>query len=277
MSQDEFKRLIHAAETSKTTYNRGKLTGSDRAMLYQFAAGTGLRASELASLETDSLHFDDDPPYVVVEAAYSKRRRRDEQPMPTWLMAKLRTWLANRPAVELRNDRLWPGSWHDRAAEMLRIDLAAAEIPYIDERGEYFDFHALRRQYISSLSDAGIHPSRAQRLARHSSVDLTMNYYTDVRLSDTAAALGALPDPTANKSPERHQATGTYDRVVVVQELSERSPNGVKLSANVHLGNSQSHASKSTKPVVTQRVTLAEGTGLEPATGCPAPEFQSGC
>ena len=38
-----------------------------------------------------------------------------------------------------------------RAAEMLRVDLAAAGIPYVDDAGEVFDFQALRHYFILNL------------------------------------------------------------------------------------------------------------------------------
>jgi len=53
---------------------------------------------------------------------------------------------------------MWPGTWHSDAAEMLRNDLKDAQIPYEDERGRIFDFHALRHQFISNLASAGVHP-----------------------------------------------------------------------------------------------------------------------
>jgi hypothetical protein len=39
----------------------------------------------------------------------------------------------------------------DRTAGMLRVDLAAAGIPYKDARGRVFDFHAQRRHFISDV------------------------------------------------------------------------------------------------------------------------------
>jgi hypothetical protein len=40
-------------------------------MLYTVAACTGLRAGELASLESSSLKLTGDPPVIELEAAYS--------------------------------------------------------------------------------------------------------------------------------------------------------------------------------------------------------------
>jgi integrase/recombinase XerD len=208
LTDAEFGRLVTAAEKSAAVVFR--LVGTDRAMLYCMAVGTGLRANELASLAIDSLHLDADPPIAVVEAGNSKRRRRDEQPLPEWLTARLRNWLQRRPSLPWRT--LFPGPWRHRAAEMLREDLAAVELPYRDESDRVFDFHALRHQYISSLAAAGVHPKVAQTLARHSTIDLTMNRYTHLALADLRGALETVADPTTAPGDRRERATGTDGR-----------------------------------------------------------------
>jgi len=43
------------------------------------------------------------------------------------------------------------------------------------------------------LAMSGVHPKLAQELARHSSITLTLDRYSHVRLVDRAAALEALP------------------------------------------------------------------------------------
>ena len=95
-----------------------------------------------------------------------------------------------------------------RSAQMLREDLQAAGIPYEDERGRVFDFHALRHGFVSSLAAAGVEPKVAQVLARHSTMTLTLDRYTHLRAGSERRAIAALPD----LSPEREdvaRATGT--------------------------------------------------------------------
>ena len=43
------------------------------------------------------------------------------------------------------------------------------------------------------MSLAGVSPKMAQSLARHSDINLTMNVYTMMNVSDQAAAVEALP------------------------------------------------------------------------------------
>jgi integrase len=76
---------------------------------------------------------------------------------------------------------------------MLKADLEAAEIPYVDDAGLFADFHALRHSFISMLAAGNVHPKLAQRLARHSNINLTMMRYTHSRPADEAQALHVLP------------------------------------------------------------------------------------
>ena len=225
----EFSQLVNMARTSRDVVKG--LAGPDRAMLYITAAYTGLRAGELASLSDASLDLESGLPTAAVAAAYSKRRRRDIQPLRPDLAALLREWLQgkankapeNRDVVPMRGTgqtspgraresqrgKLWPGRWHENAAEMLRHDLDAAGIPYEDTAGQVFDFHALRHQFISNLAAAGVHPKIAQTLARHSTIGLTMDRYTHLAVADVAGALDGLPALPGNLAAGELQATGT--------------------------------------------------------------------
>jgi integrase len=69
----------------------------------------------------------------------------------------------------------------------------APSVPSVDDRGHYADFHALRKTFITNLARAGVYPKTAQSLARHSDINLTMNVYTMVNVSDQAAAVESLP------------------------------------------------------------------------------------
>ncbi|UCF16598.1 MAG: tyrosine-type recombinase/integrase [Phycisphaerales bacterium] len=67
-----------------------------------------------------------------------------------------------------------------------------AQIEYTDASGRDIDFHALRHSFISHLALAGVHPAVAQKLARHSSIELTMRYYTHVLHKSEVEAIDAL-------------------------------------------------------------------------------------
>jgi integrase len=194
LREEVFARFIEAAGAGRTF--RG-LTGADRLVLYTLAANTGFRASELASLTPGSFDLEAKPPTVTVGAGYSKHRRQDVQNLRPDLAELLRRYMAGKP----RHSPVWPGTWVDVAAEMLRGDLAAAGIPYQDDAGRFFDFHAMRGQFISLLAAAGVHPKVAQVLARHSTITLTMDYYTHLDVLDVDGALDKLPKlPVGHKT-----------------------------------------------------------------------------
>jgi excisionase family DNA binding protein len=200
LTEEAFARFVEATAAGKTF--RG-LTGADRLVVYTLGANTGFRASELASLTPASFELDAGQRTVTVEAGYSKHRRPDVQPLRSDVAEMMRLYVAGRP----RKKQLWPGSWPDAGAEMVRLDLAAAGIPYQDEAGRYFDFHAIRGQFVSSLAAAGVHPKVAQVLARHSTITLTMKNYTHLDVLDVAGALDKLPALPGDKSasqPEQH-------------------------------------------------------------------------
>src|SRR6266702_4180528 len=82
-----------------------------------------------------------------------------------------------------------------------------------DDRGRVLDVHALRTTFGTLLSKGGVNPRTAQSAMRHSTIDLTMNVYTDPRLLDVHDAVESLPalplhggQPTM---PNTARATGT--------------------------------------------------------------------
>ncbi len=80
-----------------------------------------------------------------------------------------------------------------------------------DERGRTVDVHALRHTFGTLLSAAGVAPRTAQAAMRHSTIDLTMNVYTDPKLLDVAGAMDSLPALSLTATPEVVRATGTND------------------------------------------------------------------
>ena len=208
LDETELQGLLVATGKSEGTFEG--LTGTDRHMLYAVAMTTGFRAKELANLSPSSFDLETDGPTVTTKAAYSKNRREAVQPLAPDVAEALRGYLAGRPA----SLPVWPGEWFTNAAEMLRLDLEAAGMPYRDAEGHVCDFHALRHSYVSLLARSGVHPKGAQELARHSDIKLTMNVYTHTRLHDLAGAVDALP-PLLDVEPgqkESMKATGTHGR-----------------------------------------------------------------
>ena len=222
LAVEELQTLLNAAAGSTAIF-RG-LTGHDRSLLYAVGMATGFRAGELASLCPESFDLAGEPPTATVRAAYSKNRRTSVQPLPPDVAFALRDYLDGRPA----GAPLWPGSWAGDAADMLRLDLEAAGIPFADAESRICDFHALRHSYITLLQRSGVHPKLAQELARHSDIRLTMNVYTHAHLHDLAGAVEVLPTllPTGLKREAGAlKATGT-DGGPVPRHCPQHCPDG---------------------------------------------------
>jgi integrase len=222
---DELDRLITSTLKGREHNN---MTGKERAILYTLAVNTGLRASELASLTWQSFNLDNPTPSVTVLAAYSKHRRDDILPLRLDIAKQLAEW--RRTQI---GEKVFANFRPKKAADMFRRDLEIAGIDYIDQSGRVADFHALRHTFISNLSQSGVSPKVAQSLARHSTIGLTMDTYTHVRLHDERAALEKLPDlPTIdNKQKAVAMKSGTDDMPVNTDECAYK-PAYKKLTKN---------------------------------------------
>jgi len=205
---EEGRRLLEV--TAVASEHHG-MTGHDRALLYRLALETGLRSSELRSLERGSFDLDSDQLSVTVRSGYTKNRQEATLPLRPETAQMLRPHLATRlpsaPVFSMPDAR--------DVAAMLREDLAAAEIADRDELNRVVDFHALRHTTGTWLAASGVHPKLAQRILRHSTITLTMDRYSHAYRVDEVKAVNMLPDLDA-RDGEAARATGTtgdQDRV----------------------------------------------------------------
>jgi hypothetical protein len=140
LPSEELAAVLRAALASDKTF-RG-LTGRDRHSLYLTAMSSGFRADEVACLQPGLFDLDGDPATVTLPAANAKNRRQATQPLPPDAVEAPRGSLSGRPAGQ----PVWPGTWPEKAAEMLRIELDACGIPYATDGPDgplYADFHAV--------------------------------------------------------------------------------------------------------------------------------------
>ncbi len=242
LTGEEMQNLIATTETEPTRYG---MSGPARAIAYRVLLETGLRRNEMRTLRVAD--FDLDARTVTVQAAYSKRRRADVLPLRPATARALAGFLGGLGALER------PFPLPARTADMLALDLEAAEIPIETEAG-VVDLHALRHSFISALARGGVHPAEAQKLARHSTIALTLDRYTHVHAADAARALDVLPDLDA---PAPLRATGTAGDV----------PEGVAGAATEsHSGVARNVAfsgSSECRPMPSEG--MAERAGFEPA------------
>jgi len=232
LSLEELNTLVEAAENGPVHHG---LSGHARAMLYLLAASTGLRAEELATLRWNALDLSGDSPTVTIWAGYSKHRRKDILPLRQEVAGVLDRWRVERAGGP--DQRLFSTLKHMRWADMLKRDLAVANISYADSVGRVVDFHALRHTFITHVVKSGASPKVAQALARHSKITLTMDVYTHMGLHDQRKALEDLPPlPCLDGCRSRREAavrlkTGTDDRPLAdtgraYKKLTKRSDFG---------------------------------------------------
>ena len=245
LSADEFDRLLHAARHGKRVEG---MLGTERRILYLFSSATGLRRAELSSLTLRSLDLDGEYPSVAVLAAYSKNGRDDMLPLHPMVVEELRDWLAKQkltPSQPLFHLKSAGGKLRD-TAKMMQRDLDAARKSWIAETndpdeqkrrnesdflcykngaGLFADFHANRHTFISNLARAGVHPKTAQTLARHSTINLTMNTYTHVNMEEKSRAVGHLYALVAT-TPAK-EASGQNHPASIAAEVSVLGRSGV--------------------------------------------------
>jgi hypothetical protein len=261
----------------------------------------------------------------VLDAADEKNREGSTIPLRADLAADLRQWLTDKAAVlqkaarEAQTVRLDPEAVQDAKRgtsdstqregqsclpmtrlpadtplfslpqDLVRVldkDLVAAGISKRDDRGRTVDVHALRHTFGTHLSKGGVAPRTAQAAMRHSTIDLTMNVYTDPRLLDVAGAMEALPalplgdDPSSTSAAMK--ATGTDDLAArqfapgFAPTIGNWCKPGSIRDKSARWKDSRTEGQETRKTPCFSGVFQAEGTGLEPATGYPAPHFQCG-
>lgn len=218
---EEVARVLDAAKSSPKTI-RG-LSGPDRYHLYLTAFATGYRSGELSELHPENFNLSAEPPTVTLPGRFTKNGKPAIQPLPPGVAALLREYLTGKPAGR----SVWPGTWVERSAQMLRKDLAKAGVPYKVETTDgprYADFHALRHSYLSALSALGVAPKELQELARHSDVRLTLGIYTHTRIGALGASVAKLNVPGVNETnPLARMSRAELEAAVVALAVALRT------------------------------------------------------
>jgi integrase/recombinase XerC len=186
---------------------RKQLAAEARVWLYAAAAVTGLRAKELSELATVDVHLGD-MPCVVLPGRFTKNGEDAACPLDPDTAAGLAAHMKTVPP----GGPLWPGYWAAKrqAGKMLAADVLAAGLPYRDDRGRVFDFHALRMTFVTAMWGTNAPLAVVQAAARHSDPRLTANTYTDHRLMQGAryVNLMGLGRAFASAGPEAPPAPG---------------------------------------------------------------------
>ena len=215
-------------------------TATKYRLLYFLALRTGLRRSELKNLQWGDIRLGVQGPYIKLRASATKAKRGDTLPLKQDIADEL---AQARPTDALPTSNVFSAL---PKMDTFRGDLDRAGIPRSDEWGKKVQFHSLRVTFGTWMAQAGVAPRVHMELMRHTDIKLTMKFYTDPRLLDTAGAIADLPDlrPAGNAESNRTVAlkTGTDDMpvtndgsdTIALNRVSE-CPEG---SSRVHLGGS---------------------------------------
>lgn len=211
LSHAEWVRLKIATESGPP---RRLISGPERALLYELALVTGLRAKELMSLKRSSFVFSGDAPYVMLPSANTKNAKPAEQMLTRSLAWRLEAHLQNK----LPSASAFPIRDLNRLAIILKKDLEAARKAWIAEaktvdeiakrsasdflcqvshEDKRLDFHALRYTCGAWLALAGIHAKQIQQVMRHSTIRLTLDTYGHLFPEQLTEAIEALQKATA--------------------------------------------------------------------------------
>jgi hypothetical protein len=175
-----------------------------------------------------SLNLKAETPTVTVAAAYAKNGREDRIPLHPILAVAIKRWVEAN-SLKTR-DYLFslrtPSGDLRRTSKMIKRDLAEAKKRWIEEAetseeqsereksdfltyqnqdGLFADFHSARHTFVTNLGKAGVHPKLAQALARHSTINLTMNVYSHVDLDEKARAVASIPGLQNHRSDAHQQ------------------------------------------------------------------------
>lgn len=202
---DDAERVaLEKLRTKPAVLNRLRARGELRSMFYELAMMTGLRCGEVGKLRWSDMDLDAIPACIRLRAQTTKAGRADTIPLKRSLAEKLRSF---RPQEATAKAPVFTTIQSRRA---FHLDCGAAGIPIVDDRDRTLDRHSLRLTFTTWLSASGAAPRTAMKLARHTSIDLTMTRYTDDRLLDGVAAVENLPDLTPPPAEaEAVRATGT--------------------------------------------------------------------
>lgn len=192
---------------------RKKVPSEYRSILYQLAMFTGLRLKELGSLTVSSFDLDSEQPTVRIKATDAKGKRAGEIPLSQGMAEQLKLLFSGKPKDSPA--LTMPPEGH--AAKMLRADLEAAGVDYVNAEGLYADFHSLRHTFVTMLERTGCSPKTMQSLARHSTPNLTLGVYAHSAKDIERQAIEnfpVIPTLAATLSPSKNLGAGLVQQAV---------------------------------------------------------------
>ena len=213
---EQCRALVDAA--SKSTRKIQGVDGPTRALAYRIAIQTGLRLGEIADLKVSSIRWaGDKQPLTTINLKEDESKAGKSTGKKTVLPVRqeLEPYLREAAAGRHARAYLLPNMWSPTArygeggpkdgAEMLRHDLALVGLPYIDENGERYDFHALRHTYVTLNMQSGMTLTEGMLLNRHADSKTTSGYM-HTQIMQSLEALEKVPGLDGSDPQENDQS-----------------------------------------------------------------------
>ena len=181
---------------------------------------TGLRRTEFEALEWGDVILDTPRPFFRVRASTTKNHKSATIFLHPDLIGLLQQHRRDSHGDEERVFKCCP------SVEELKADLAAAEIPFIDEQGRRFDVHSFRHTLATILANSGVPRRVAMDMMRHNDSRLTDKTYTDSNQLMTADAIELLPSMVVTH-------TQNHTQKFVAGRLAVSSPEQVGVGCEV--------------------------------------------
>jgi len=174
----EVRKLIAVADHLERTDHRTAKFGKLRSTFYRFLFETGLRYGEATSL----LAGDVDVGNRLVRVRDDKAGRGESVPIGPELMRVLCRWIDDQELDG--DDRLFRSVSH----RTLTADMKRAGIPRrVDGQGG--QWHCFRKGIVTHYLQNGVDIKAVQKLARHATVQTTLNFYYQLKDHEARAAV----------------------------------------------------------------------------------------
>ena len=169
------------AKVSAENLARAQHSGLERKTIYMLAVWTGLRRSEIKSLQWGDCHCGVQKPFIQLRAVATKNRKADRVPLHSEITQQLTEW--RQRCTQLRADA--GPQQHELVFEHLpsmvtyKSDLKFAGVAYKVEGKGVVDFHSLRKTCSTRMAAADLPARIRQSAMRHSTPGLTETTYMD--------------------------------------------------------------------------------------------------
>jgi integrase len=296
LTPDEWNWLVRGTVQAGFHSN---MDATARILLYRLAIQTGLRSSELRSLNRGHFHLTDGQPYVRLRSDSTKNAQTAIQYIDQGLAEDLRVYLSTKTPQALA----FSMPCATKVAAMVQRDLTAGRAIWVkdttdaevrakreqsdflsvqNEAGQKFDFHCLRHTCGAWLALRGVQPKIIQSVMRHSAITLTLDTYghllkgSEAAAITQSAALTAMPVlATGTDGQPTCFRIATSEGAWAVLDAAKPCETGQADCDDAPVQNLQDSQVNCENLRILAKPYKAEGTGFEPATGKPATDFES--